>query len=310
VRDRTALRTLVFDSLEEQLAVIDQAGTIVDVNSAWTDFGTKNGLSSGSASAGCNYLEVLNASAATGDHLAAEAARGILDVLSGKRASFYFEYPCHSPEEKRWFMMRITDLKGGSRNLFVISHHNITQRKLAEERAEYLALHDPLTGLANRRYFNQVLGNEMRRGIRNRSAISLIEFDVDYFKDYNDALGHLVGDQCLVKVSQALQLFSRRPGDLAARLGGDEFALLLGDTDFVESQRIGNAIRQAISDLNLAYGGSRQVTISLGVASVIPDRHQVEEFLLPEADKALYAAKSAGRNRVAHVQPVATASGQ
>jgi diguanylate cyclase (GGDEF)-like protein len=310
VSDRTALHTLVFDSLEEQIAVIDQAGAIVDVNSAWTNFGIENGLSSGFACVGGNYLEVLHASTASGDHLAAEAARGIQDVFSGKCASFHFEYPCHSPEEKRWFMMRVTGLKGGSRSLFVISHHNITQRKLAEERAEYLALHDPLTGLANRRYFSQFLGNEMRRGIRNRSAISLIEFDVDCFKDYNDTLGHPAGGQCLVNVSQALQAFCRRPGDLAARLGCDEFALILGDTDFAESQKIGNAIRTAISDLNLVYGGSRQMTISLGVASVIPDRHQPEEYLLQEADKALYGAKSAGRNRVAHVQPVANMSGR
>ena len=90
-------------------------------------------------------------------------------------------------------------------------------------------MHDPLTGLANRRYFNLFLNRELRRSIRNRSAVSLIELDVDYFKDYNDEFRHLVGDQCLINVGQALLTFSRRPSDLAARLGGDEFALILGD---------------------------------------------------------------------------------
>lgn len=303
MRDRTALHTLVIDSLEEQIAVIDQAGAIVDVNLAWTNFGIENGLSSEFAWVGCNYLKVLSASA--GDSLAVEAAQGIVDVMSGKRASFYFEYPCHSPDEKRWFMMRVTRLKGGPMSLFVISHHNITQRKLAEERAEYLALHDPLTGLANRRYFNMFLNNEIRRSIRSRSAISLIELDVDYFKDYNDELGHPAGDKCLVNVGQTLLTFSRRASDLAARLGGDEFALLLGDSDFEESQKVADAIRKAIADLNMVYGGSRQVTISIGVASVIPEKHHAEDFLLQEADKALYGAKLAGRNRVTHVRLVA-----
>lgn len=305
MQDLSALHTLVINSLEEQIAVIDQAGTIVDVNSAWANFGAENGLSSTHACVGSSYLKVLSASATNGDNLAGEAAQGILDVMHGKRASFYFEYPCHSPEEKRWFMMRVTRLKDDSRSLFVISHHNITLRKLAEERAEHLAMHDPLTGLANRRYFNLFLNREIRRSIRNRSAISLIEVDVDYFKAYNDEIGHLAGDQCLVNVGQILLSFSHRPSDLAVRLGGDEFALLLGDTDVAGSQQIAEAILETINDLKMVFGDSRQVTVSVGVASVIYDEQMNEDFLLQEADKALYRAKLAGRNQVVHVQPAA-----
>ncbi len=296
--DLSALHTLVINSLEEQIAVIDQAGTIVDVNSAWEDFGIENGLSSESACVGRNYLEVLSASAARGDGLAGEAEQGILDVMSGKRASFHLEYPCHSPDEKRWFIMHVTRLKDDSRRLFVISHHNITRRKLAEERAEHLAMHDALTGLANRRYFNLSLSGEMRRGLRNRSAVSLIAVDVDYFKDYNDEFGHLAGDQCLVNIGKALGAFSRRPSDLAARLGGDEFALLLGNTNSEEAQKIAEAIRKAIADLRMVFGESKQVTVSVGVAAMIPDERQNGDFLLQEADKALYRAKLAGRNQV------------
>ena len=300
--DRTALHTLVIDSLEEQIAVIDQKGTIVDVNSAWTDFGIENGLSPEFACLGCNYLEVLSASPATGDSLAGEAAQGILDVVNGKRASFQLEYPCHSPDSKRWFVMNVRGLKGGPGNLFVISHHNITQRKLAEEQAEYLALHDPLTGLANRRYFNLFLNNAIRRNIRSRSPLSIIELDVDYFKEYNDEFGHPAGDQCLLKVARILHAFSRRASDLAARLGGDEFALVLGESGLEESRKVADAIRKAVDDLNMVYGGSGKVTVSLGVASVIPQKGQAEDFLLQEADKALYDAKLAGRNRVIHAR--------
>ncbi len=302
MQDLSGLHTLVINSLEEQIAVIDQAGTIVDVNSAWTKFGVENGLSSKYACVGCNYLKVLSASVASGDSLAGEAEQGISDVVNGKRASFYLEYPCHSPDRKRWFIMRVTRLKDDSRSLFVISHHDITLRKLAEERAEHLAMHDPLTGLANRRYFNVFSSREVRRSVRNRSPISLIVLDVDYFKDYNDESGHLAGDQCLANIGQALRGFSRRPSDLAARLGGDEFALLLGDADFAESQKIAEAIRKAITDLRMVFDESRQVTVSVGVASAIPHEQQAEDFLLREADKALYRAKLAGRNQVVHAQ--------
>ncbi len=234
MQDLTALHTLVFNSLEEQIAVIDQVGTIIDVNHAWFNFGNDNGLSSKYTCIGCNYIEVLSASVTSGDSLAGEASQGILDVINGNRDTFYFEYPCNSPDEKRWFMMRVTRLIDGAVNLFVISHQNITQRRLAEERAEHLAMHDPLTDLANRRYFNQFLKQEIRRSIRNQSMITLVVVDVDYFKEYNDELGHLTGDQCLVNISQALLMLSRRPSDLAARLGGDEFALILGDTNFIK----------------------------------------------------------------------------
>ena len=305
MQDLTALHTLVINSLEDQIAVIDQAGTIVDVNRAWTDFGIKNGLSAKHACVGSNYLNVLSASVAAGDSLAAEVATGILEVVNGKHASCYFEYPCHSPDEKRWFMMRVTRLKDDSRNLFVISHHNITARKIAEERVEHLAMHDPLTGLANRRHFSEFVNREMRRSMRNQSAVSLLVLDVDYFKDYNDALGHPAGDQCLENVGRVLQAFSRRPCDLAARLGGDEFALLLGDTDIAESRKVAQAILKAIDALGMVYGESKQVSVSVGVASLIPHEEQKEDFLLHEADKALYRAKLAGRNQVVLVQPVA-----
>jgi diguanylate cyclase (GGDEF)-like protein/PAS domain S-box-containing protein len=304
VDDLSALHTLVINSLEDQVAVIDEEGVIVDVNAAWTKFGVENGLSPEFACVGCNYLTVLSASTANDDNFAGEAKQGILDVVRGKQASFYFEYPCHSPDEKRWFMMRVTRLKDNSRRFFVVSHQNITLRKLAEERVERLAMYDPLTGLANRRYFNQFLHREFQRSIRNGSAISLIELDVDHFKEYNDKLGHPAGDQCLIRVGRVLRELSHRPSDLAVRLGGDEFALILGDTDAAGSQKVTEALLKAITDLNIVFGESRLLTASVGVASINPHDQQSEEFLLKEADKALYRAKSAGRNRVVRAQPV------
>lgn len=299
MHDLTALRALVLDAMDEQIAVIDQAGTIIDVNSAWIKFGVENGISPDYSWLGCNYLEIVKCSVASGDSLAGEATAGILNVLNGKEAGFYCEYPCRSPEERRWFMMRMAPLKGASEPMFVISHYNITRRKLAEEQAEHLSRHDPLTGLANRRYFNEFLDSELRRSMRERSTVGLVLIDVDYFKNYNDEHGHLAGDRCLVKVAQVLQTFSRRPSDLAARLGGDEFALIMGHTDIAESKTIADGITRAICDLKLIFGDSRQVTVSVGVALVIPNQQQTQELLFQEADKALYRAKLAGRNRMA-----------
>jgi len=302
----TASHSSVLDSLEDQIAVIDREGTIIYVNRAWITFGIENGLAAGFPWLGSNYLKVCNGSNFNSDSLAGEAAQGLRDVLSGKSASLYFEYPCHSPTEKRWFIMRATPLHGGTGKLFVISHHNITQRKLAQEKAEHLSLHDPLTGLANRRYFDQFLGKEWRRNARDRSPLSFVMFDLDHFKDYNDELGHLAGDDCLVKAGQILNAHSGRPGDLAVRYGGEEFGLLLGNTSLEEAARIAESVRKAIYDLGMSYRGTRRITVSAGVASTIPDREQSEMDLVREADKALYRAKQNGRNQISVCTAVIT----
>lgn len=295
------LHALVFHSLEDQITVIDKAGNILEVNLAWQNFGLENGLPSGYTCFGHNYLETLSDSSVAGDSLAGEALQGIASVLAGKRAFFYFEYPCHSPDEKRWFTMRVTALHGDeSEGLFVISHHNVTQRKLAEERVEQLAMQDPLTGLGNRRAFQLFLSKEMRNSIRNRTPIGMALIDIDYFKNYNDEFGHAAGDQCLSNVGQILLAHARRPGDLVARIGGDEFALVLGNTDLEVVREIAKSVLKAINDLKMVLGDSKQVTVSIGVLSVIPDEQKNEDFLFQEADKALYRAKSAGRNQVVH----------
>jgi diguanylate cyclase (GGDEF)-like protein len=297
VPDRVALGALIVDSLEDQLAVIDAAGTIVEVNRAWKRFGAENGVVLGSADAGRNYLKALHDAAAAGDEPAGEAARGIGDVISGARAEFRIEYPCRSPDRKRWFAMSICALQGGPGGLFVVVHRDITQRKLAEEHAEHLALHDELTGLANRRQFSRFLGEELRRAARNKSPVGLVAFDLDGFKAYNDALGHYAGDRCLVSIAGVLAAHARRATDLAVRLGGDEFALVLGNTDLAGAGRIAHAVRNDVAELKLTHRGGGKLTVSAGYVSAVPGPAHTEEALLQEADTALYAAKTAGGNR-------------
>ncbi|TWI64351.1 diguanylate cyclase (GGDEF)-like protein [Pseudoduganella lurida] len=167
---------------------------------------------------------------------------------------------------------------------------------------EKLALQDGLTGLANRRQFDVSLGNEFSRAMRQGAPLALAMIDVDHFKAYNDRYGHAAGDDCLRAVTEAVRLQTpRRAGDLAARYGGEELAVLLPNTDGEGALAVAERIRAAVENLALEHAGSPLgiVTISAGVATLVPRRGADHaSTLLEAADRALYAAKAAGRNRV------------
>ncbi|WP_019142824.1 GGDEF domain-containing protein [Noviherbaspirillum massiliense] len=166
---------------------------------------------------------------------------------------------------------------------------------------EQLALHDVLTGLANRRHFEVALENEFARARRQQSRLGLVMFDVDRFKQYNDRYGHPAGDECLRRIGQAIKGVLNRSGDLAARYGGEEFVVLLPATDLAGAQAVAERIRAAVQDLGIAHTANEGnvVTISAGVEACVPDREGMLPFGLVEAaDRALYQAKSRGRNRV------------
>lgn len=294
-----ALHSAIFQSLEEQIAVIDRSGAILDTNLSWKRFGSDNGLAPEYCCTGNNYLQVLSASAASGDVFSVEALAGIEDVIHGRRQDFYHEYPCHSPDTQRWFTMRITPLHGDtSGNFFVVSHQNVTARKLAEMKAEKLAMEDPLTGLSNRRAFHDFLNRQIRINARQQTPLSLLLLDVDFFKHYNDRLGHAAGDECLNRIARTLEDHARRPNDLAARIGGDEFALVLGDTTQKDAADIATAIRNAVNALDLFFEEGRKVTASIGLATLTPHNERDDDLLFQQADQALYTAKDAGRNQI------------
>ncbi len=170
-----------------------------------------------------------------------------------------------------------------------------------------LASVDGLTGLANRRAFDQTLALEWRRARRNHTPLSLVMIDIDYFKPFNDRYGHQAGDDCLRDVAVSLGQAAERPGELVARYGGEEFAAVLPFCDSDAALAVAEKMRQRVDDLALPHPTSpviRHVTISCGVATlaVRADDDTVPSdatLLLGAADQALYAAKAAGRNRVA-----------
>jgi diguanylate cyclase (GGDEF)-like protein len=160
---------------------------------------------------------------------------------------------------------------------------------------------DPLTGLANRRVFDQTLEKECARAQRNQSALSLLILDVDHFKALNDSEGHQRGDEYLTQVGMELSRFARRPVDVAARYGGEEFALVLPETNAADAARIGESVRSAIAGRKLPHSASPVagvLTVSVGVSTVAPGWGGSPEQLLAAADGALYRAKRSGRNRV------------
>lgn len=161
---------------------------------------------------------------------------------------------------------------------------------------------DGLTGLSNRRHFDEYLELEWRRSTREQTQISLLMIDVDYFKAYNDAFGHLEGDEALRQVAKAIRANSSRPSDLPARYGGEEFALVLPNTSPGGARLLAEKLRQTIASMNIPHIAPSQgssLTVSIGLATVVPQVGSHSRQLIQSADQGLYAAKHNGRNRVA-----------
>ncbi|MVV50355.1 PleD family two-component system response regulator [Pseudomonas sp. PB120] len=160
---------------------------------------------------------------------------------------------------------------------------------------------DGLTGLSNRRHFDEYLELEWRRSLRDQSQLSLLMIDVDYFKTYNDSFGHLEGDEALRKVAAAIRDASARPSDLPARYGGEEFALVLPNTSPGGARLVAEKLRQTVAALNIPHISPTEgssLTISIGLSTVTPQPGSDCRQLILAADKGLYLAKNNGRNQV------------
>lgn len=179
--------------------------------------------------------------------------------------------------------------------------HNERELRAARHRAEQLSSLDGLTGIANRRYFDEQIKSEFGRAFRAQKPVSIVLLDIDCFKQFNDTLGHSAGDDCLAEIGKVLAKFARRGGDTCARFGGEEFVLLLPSSDHAAAMRLAESVRQAIVDCAITHPASAvadHVTASFGVATQTPSVEHTPRQLIEAADKALYEAKKAGRNRV------------
>jgi diguanylate cyclase (GGDEF)-like protein len=175
------------------------------------------------------------------------------------------------------------------------------QQELLTQELQKLAIIDELTQVANRRKFEVYFDQEWRRMAREQKPLSLILCDVDFFKSYNDTYGHRVGDRCLQKVAQAIKDAAKRSVDLVSRYGGEEFAIILPNTDVAGATQVAQQICSAVTRLAIPHNSSPvscHVTLSAGVATIIPQPSSNCEEMIIAADKALYQAKSMGRDRV------------
>ena len=184
--------------------------------------------------------------------------------------------------------------------LAILFSYQLRLRRAAEEELRELARTDGLTGLNNRRAFEEHVSDEWRRAQRNGRPLSLLLIDVDNFKGFNDLYGHPAGDEALIGVARCIAQNVRRPGDTAARFGGEEFAVLLPDTGAASAQRIAEQIRAAVQALQCRHVASAHhvLTVSAGVATAHGALLATSRALVDAADEALYRAKDAGRNRV------------
>lgn len=176
---------------------------------------------------------------------------------------------------------------------------NLMQMKKQQDILENLSLIDGLTGIPNRRYFDHMLHHEWQRAIRVQTSLALIMIDIDFFKKYNDYYGHVSGDECLKSVAQTLTSSINRSMDFIARYGGEEFAAILPDTSIEGAFNIGESMRQKVRDLRITHKLSLTadcITISLGVANIIPKNDIDPRVLIEGADKALFEAKKHSRN--------------
>lgn len=185
--------------------------------------------------------------------------------------------------------------------MILLAIEDITKRKIAEEQLKIIAFMDGLTGVANRRHFDNTLDLEWRRAMRSAKLLSLIMIDIDYFKNYNDLYGHLAGDACLQEIAHTIRGSLRRAGNFVARYGGEEFMVILPETNAEEAYLFAESLREKIENLDIEHKDSKvgkNVTVSLGVSTAVPKKDSAYDDLISVVDKALYKAKQGGRNRV------------
>lgn len=314
-RDSEAFKLLILNSMADQIAVLDREGVIRLVNQAWLRFSlessTEPGKPAENTGVGSNYLAACGAVSGISPPESMTARQGIQAVLDGSLFSFSMEQPCHSPTQQRWFTMTVLPLEDHASAGVVITHTDISERKLMEEQVRQMAFHDPLTKLPNRRLLRDRLSQTMAASKRSACHGALMFIDLDNFKPLNDAQGHEVGDLLLIEVASRLTTCIREI-DTVTRFGGDEFVVMISelDQDKAESEAqarlIAEKIRLTLADpyhLTITHEGAAATklehlcTASIGVALFVNHQPDQDE-LIKLADKAMYKAKARGRNTI------------
>jgi diguanylate cyclase (GGDEF)-like protein len=286
----------IIDALPEQIAIIDQHGTITTTNRAWDEYARRNIRKPERFFEGGNYLEILDKLAKRGKQQRSDFLLGLREILSGNLEEFSMETSTDSAGEKLWFLSRGTRMTGKDKETYVIiTHTPTTELKNAEGEVQKLAYFDNLTGLPNRLLLNDRLLHSLELADRNDESIAVMFLDLDHFKEINDTLGHIMGDELLKSVAKRLVGCTRK-SDTVARLGGDEFIILLPNIKhFNDVTTLANKVLHAISHPFNINGREIHSSTSIGI-SFFPDDANNAELLIRNADIAMYQAKDQGRN--------------
>lgn len=288
----------IIDNIRNNIAVVDSDFNIVHVNEYWVRFGEENGIETDFNWVGSNYLQPVEKSANSGDESAHVVLNKFHSIQTNEIDTFELEYECSSPTEERWFSMQVEKIQSNGEVFLLISHRNITK----EHDIICLANHDALTGIANRRAFDEFLELEWYRCKRSKFSISLAIIDVDDFKSINDEFGHDSGDDSLKRIADVLLQYTGRASDICARYGGDEFIVVWGNIDPLQARALGNQILTEISKIEIRTAdgkASHNLSVSIGVNSIIPPNANIKSFIL-QADRLLYLAKEQGKRQVVH----------
>jgi len=290
-RSSRAWAQSVLNSIDAPTCALDRAGTIVATNVAWERVDTSHESEPGQCGIGASYLSVCE----TVDDPAVQAlGQDLRRLLATGAGRIEMDYPCHSPGEQRWFSLRATPAVGGG--AAVITHVNITALKRAQDDLGHAALHDPLTGLANRRLLVQDLDRRLRASGPDL-AVAVLFLDVDRFKMVNDSCGLTTGDALLVRIAAELSA-AVRPNDLVARHGGDEFVVLADVRGPAEASALADRVQAATCRTVVVEEHELSTSASLGLVVSDASSPATADDILTAVDAAMHEAKRRGRGRI------------
>ena len=294
LRQALKMRYAMINSLPAHIAVIDEEGTIFDTNEQWRDFGLENAMSDKNFGLGSNYLDVCRNATGKYSDDAQKSAAGLSALLKGEREQFSFEYPCHSPTEKRWFRLMARPLKYGEEGDTtlgaVVMHIDITERKLAEQQLEKLAYQDPLTGLLNRSGFTTRLNRQVHeKGWQANSLV--VVMDIKGQSNINDAHGYHVGDKLLRKIG--VHLSQVLDTDMIGCINGDSFIFPLPKMSRDNTEEQGQWLNGLLDQPFSIDGISIEVSARVGF-TFLGEEPRNAERLLHEAELALFEARRRG----------------
>ena len=301
----TQFQQTVFDSLPQQIAVLNREGVIVQTNLAWRNYAIAHSDRELLDMEGGDYMTILGRMSGHEPEVMTHIRDGIAAIHGGEKTSLQLDTAFFAQASKRWFMLRATAVHDMAERV-VISHDDVTGLKAAELASRTLANSDGLTGALSRRHFLELAEFELTRSKRYQSPLMLLMLDLDHFKHVNDQYGHAAGDAVLRGFVQTVMLLLRE-SDLIGRLGGEEFAVLLPNTTPGGGAALAQRIVESVCASPVAAECQKiPYTVSVGAGYLTNDLSLAE--LLRQADRALYRAKHGGRNRLEVESAVPTAS--